>query len=385
MNENRSQLRRWITSALIVLLLHGGVVIAALKWHRAAPLEPLLIDLAPPAVPIPEHSNAQPTPGGEPAELPAPPEQIDANVTPQGPIKSANEPINAEIARNGGDNAEPSEATPLPQAPGPSEIVKLENGGGTSTASGGGGTLRAGQSAGHSSVVANSPAVSGRVVNDPAANNPVANGPMNSGPIDTSITVQPSLYGKRGLGAIDHRGALGVIGQKGGVALRPLAHLGEPEHSRGLNLPGVSAPGATGAHVQDRARAAMAKHINAVGIAETDIVGRGGMNAVGNVTTSAIGIAGTGITSKGATNAVGNIATATNAIGVAVRLPATVPATNLGARNTRPLSLAGSMPAAAIDGRTAIRPGSGAGVIGGPAPKTVNGVISGTNFHARVP
>ena len=234
------------------------------------------------------------------------------------------------------------------------------------SASGDGSRLRAGRTTEHSSGAASRPAANG-----PIANNPVANSSMNSSPIDTSITVQPSLYAKRGLGTIDRREPLGAIGQKGGVVFRPLAHLSEPEHSRGLNLPGVSAPGATGA------QAAMARHINAVGIAEKDIVGK---DAVGNITTS-----GTGITGKGATNAVGNIAT-TNAIGAALRLPTRVSAPNIGARNTSPVTLAGpAMPPTAIDGRTITRPGSGAGVIRGPAPKTANGGISGTNFHAKVP
>lgn len=467
MNENRSQLRLWTISAAVALLMHGGVVIAVLKWHWAAPTQPLMIDLAPaPAAPNPEpslqpssepssesssepnlqpspepstapnlqQSNAALAPGSEPLAVPAASEQIQDNDAAHEPSAPAGRAVEANAAARGGGDTEPTAAPQGLLAPMPlsSGNAKPEIGARANTASGGGVALRAapgGGGAGNPAVGApagasvtagpvashpvalgpdignpvigkpvinnpatnnsvtggpNGPAAGARVINGPVANAPARSDPFANSPIDTSITVQPGPNGRRGLAAIEGKTAAPAIGQRGGVFFHP-ARVGQPERIPGVVLPGVTATRTTGAHVQDRARAATARRINAIGSAETVIVGRGATNAAGRATTSAIGTAEGGVAGNGGANAEG--AVAVNSVGIAVHPSERHSVAPVGERGANSVATAArSLPAApVINGGGMIRPGSGPAGIGGPPARTATGVLNGTNFHTKVP
>ena len=407
MDENRADLRRWIISATIVIALHGGLVMALVHWHKAIPTEPFVMDLAPWS-------------GASGPELGAfQPEGI-ARSSASEQAESTSQPAGEKAAAQGGAASAPSEA---PQA---------------RTASGGG-ALQAQPGNGRGGGTATGPAPNGSVANNPLANNHPANiplpnisvpnipvpnsagpnnpvagsppaiNPLNNTPIDTSITVQPPLHGRNGLtgfGAGEEKGRQLGIGQKGQIIFRPSRRPGELDHPRHFTLPGATAPGIAGtripgAHVQDRARAAMARQINAIGNAATAIGGRGGPHAGHNVATNAIGIAGPGVGGKGGgDNGAGNVTI--NAIGLAVQVPRgaaaakgidghganspSVPAMNFAQRGANSGALGGPALSGgtALDGRTMIRRGAASGVIGGPAGRA-SGVLSGTDFHPRIP
>jgi hypothetical protein len=432
MNEDRSQLRLWTMSAVIALILHGGLVIAALRWHQAE--EPLMIDLSPlPPESSPDQSSAEPGPGSERSVQPTLAERTDANGAPQERTEAADHTIEPRIATSGKADTEPAElplGLPTPQASGPSEIFEPKNTAGNAAARDSAVALRPLLGTGHSgaaynpavnanpagnnpvslspvinnplanhpvasNAVANNAATHSPIINSPAANSttargPLINSPVDSGaaghspitndpvvnsPIDTSITVQPGPSG-RGLSALEHGPASMAISQKGGVLFRP-ARLGEREHAPGLVLPGVTGTRPAGAHVQDRAKAAAARYTSAIG---DTIAAKDGAKAAGSVLTNALGTMEVGVSSKGGTNA-GSMTT--NAIGIAVRPPEKVTATTNAEHSTNSVALE-SPATPAINGRNMIRPGSSTTVIGGP-PRRMTGAISGTNFPGKVP
>lgn len=408
MDEDRANLRRWIISAAIVALLHGGVLTAMLRWHKAIPAEPFVMDLAPwSGASGPELGTSEPVPAG--IERLAASEQA----------ASTSQPSADKTAAEGGDSAGPSAA---PRDNGSQARTASRGGASPAQPNGSHGSETVSNPAANNAV-ATTPPANNRPANiplpsNPVANNPVANGstvanPFANSPIDTSVTVQPWLRGRKGVAAIDQKGGSGGIGQKGHIMFRPFNHAGEPPHPGTLNLqgalnppgsltlPGVTAARTPGAHVQDRARAAATRQINAIGSAAPGIGARGGSNAAGTVATNAVGIATPGVGGKGGANAGGNVTT--NAIGMTVPLPRgaaaakaadghganapNVPAMTGGERNTGSVALAGPAPsnASAINGHAMIRAGAATGVVGGPARRATSGVLNGADVHPKVP
>lgn len=405
MDEDRANLRRWMTSAAIVVGLHGGLVLALVRWHKTISTQPFVMDLAPWAgASGPELGGFQPSLAGL--------ERSGASAQ----AETATKPSEQKLATAGSAGPGPAEPPQAPQA----------------RTSSGDGALKV--QPGHGSETANAPASNGSLtnkvpandhpVNNPVPKNPASNvpaasnavvnspppiNPLNNAPIDTRITVQPPLHGRtgpRGIGASDEKGPQGGIGQKGQVIFRPSNRLGELEHPRNFTLPGATAPGLArtrtpGAHVQDRVRAAMARQINAIGNAATALGIRSGPHAGNNVAINAIGIAGPGVGGKGGgANGAGNVTI--NAIGLTVQAPrgavaakgidghganSSVPAMNFGQRSANSIALVGPALSgtSALNGRTMVRPGAATGVIGGPAGRAAGGVLSGSDFHPKIP
>jgi periplasmic protein TonB len=85
--ESRGELLRWTTSGVLVLAMHGAVAAAMIHWHEAEdfaqPTAALVIDLAPFPVSPPESNT----------ELPPGPEQVEAEASPQVPVKEVKEPV----------------------------------------------------------------------------------------------------------------------------------------------------------------------------------------------------------------------------------------------------------------------------------------------------
>jgi len=82
--DTRRDLQRWLISACIVLMAHGGLAAGAVYWHDPDedddPTAALVIDLAP--IPV---SNAETLP------IPPGPEQIQADASPQQPVEKVEE------------------------------------------------------------------------------------------------------------------------------------------------------------------------------------------------------------------------------------------------------------------------------------------------------
>jgi protein TonB len=89
--EDRIDLLRWTVCGAIVVLLHGAVAAAMIRWHDAEdPSEPaaaLVIDLAPFPVSPPEKV----------AELPPGPEQVEAEATPHTPVKEVKDQVEEKV------------------------------------------------------------------------------------------------------------------------------------------------------------------------------------------------------------------------------------------------------------------------------------------------
>ncbi len=199
----------------------------------------------------------------------------------------------------------------------------------------------------------------------------VPGGGAMSGPIDTRITIV-SRFGWR---AKNKAARFGAPGQKSKrfVLVRPSKGpgVGGPGPSRHASAPGtaINAIGehvATGAHIEDRVRAALARAV--------------GKNAVGSAVPSNLGGASTRAAER----------TVVNAIGATVRFRPRLPGTVSGAQpaGATPFTAnAGTVHAntlAAINGTGVTHIGSGPGVVGGPA-RNLSGSINGTTFRLRRP
>jgi len=90
-----------------------------------------------------------------------------------------------------------------------------------------------------------------------------------------------------------------------------------------------------------------------------------------------------GIAATTGNNAIGsNPGTATNAIGLAVPLRASLPKTNSRHGSVGLLASSDATPNGVINGTAMVRPASATAAIGGPA-KNVGGVINGTTIRPR--
>ncbi len=338
--EERVQLQRLGVSLAVALALHGAIAVALLNWGRAIfavnPAAPLVIniDLAPlVGVPASSPSERAPTlPASERVITNVPAPGLETTPAPSAPIAP---PIPAPAA-SGDENAAAA----------------------AGRSASGGGLSRAAPEAGHGGASAVEPAA--------------PPGTLMNTPLDTSITVMPDLYSKRGGGGFGPK-------KKQGVFFRPLRHpglLGQPErpgHVAQPERPHTPSPGratttnAVGAHVQDRARAALAR----------EAARAGGRNAIGGVASP--GIVGGG----GAANAPETVTK--NAIGMTVPVHPNISGTST---TTEPkpgpaVATGNTANHAAIGGHDMIRPGA-AGVLGGPA-RSRPGVLSGSDFHLRHP
>jgi hypothetical protein len=259
-------------------------------------------------------------------------------------------------------------------------------------------------------------AVSGPLASNPApagAAPPRAspNSPMASMPLDTSITVQPPLHGSAGVGPFGH-GEVGPLASREGASegapfdqrptsiFRPGKPFGVPDVPRNSLLPNGN-PGAglqnlPGAHVQDRARAAMARAIrgsqtakNSIGVSGLAIpntaLRNGGLT--NGVVANGIANSMTTIASRGDANVNAGNGETRNAIGITANFRPRIPRAAGGEAKTGVVAIAGhEMPTAPIiNGRDLIRPLGGPGVIGGPARRAGTGALNGSDFHLRRP
>jgi hypothetical protein len=350
--EDRVQLQRLGVSLAIALALHGAIAVALLNWGRtifsANPAAPLVIniDLAPligaPSSP-PKASEPAPAVGGGAAPVPG--------------IQQAPEAGGAIIRRDSTEPAAVPPAPPAPAVPAPSRDGTEPNAGEGRSVSGGGGVSHATPEPGRGGASAIEPGA-------PAGN-------LMNTPLDTSVTVMPDLYSKKGGGGLGQKKKQGVFYRPPrhpglvGQPERP-GHVAQPEHPHTLSPGGGMTTNAVGAHVQDRARAALAREA-------TRAAAR---NATG-------GVASPGIVGSGATTNAPEAVTK-NAIGVTVPVHPNIPGTNTSEPKTGAVVAPGN-PAnrAAIGAHDMVRPGAAA-LIGGPA-RSRPGVLSGSDFHPRHP
>jgi len=354
--ENRDRLRRWAFSLALALALHAGVVGAVLSWRYAvtspppSDAGPFVIDLAPaPSAPIATQAESQQSAAGAAvAERSQPHEQSAAGGAP--PAAQAGQNA-AEKSTNTGEQkseqkAAPAEAAPGVTAPAPLENAGRENSEDKRTASGGGGG-------------------GGGLARG------VPGGGAISGPIDTRITIV-SPFGWRAKNRVVRFGAPGQK-SKGFVLVRPSKGpgVGGPGPTRNAGAPGtainaIGAHVATGAHIQDRVRAALARAL--------------GKNAVGGAMSN----------NPGGASARTGERTVVNAIGATVRFRPQPAGTVGGARPAAATPFTGNAGAvhantlAAVNGTGVTHIGSGPGVVGGPA-RNLSGGINGTTFRLRRP
>jgi hypothetical protein len=428
--------RRWLISAAIVLLLHAGIAVAVLTWRHAASAPPVMVDLTPapsesepsaaqPAPPVAHEASPQQTapeqktesasaaaptssPAGDHAAPTPPAEHNEAASTQSKPDNPAT--ARDETATKAEQNSGPAEASRgvnAPQLPASPRGTEAESGAGGTTISGGGISRAPEAGALGGRAVASAPAPAGLA---PA-------GPMANMPLDTSITVQPPVHGHNGAGPFNHS-EIGPLasretGPEGGSpdqrptsvfrSAKPFGVPDVPRNSLAPNnnpaLPGVGLNNAPGAHVQDRARAAMAKAMNG---------GQTVKNAIGSSVTASAAPYSTqrvdnGVTNGGAVSGIGspmNVASrgdatgpnpgngvARNAIGVTANFRPLLPRANAGETKTGAVAVAGhEMPnAPIINGHDLSRPVAGPSVIGGPARRGGTGMLNGSDFHLRHP
>ena len=111
--EDRGELLRWAISGAIVMLIHGAVAAAVMQRHDAdvasEPAAALVIDLAPFPVSTPEKVT----------ELPPGPEQIEAEASPQVPVKEVKDQVEEKV------ESEQSQEVPAEVAPAVNPEVAL--------------------------------------------------------------------------------------------------------------------------------------------------------------------------------------------------------------------------------------------------------------------
>jgi hypothetical protein len=316
-------------------------------------------------------------------------------------------------------NAEAKNAAPAEGSPGGTAI----SGGGISRApeSGefGGPAVAKGPVGTNSGIpgrVASNPAPTGLVPTGPAYNSPMANMPL-----DTSITVQPPVHGNSGVGPFSH-GEIGPLAsrQSGPDAapfderptsvFRSAKPFGVPDVPRNSllpngnavvpsnnpSLPQIGSRTAPGAHVQDRARAAMARAMggsgpvkNAIGSTVTGNAATNGAsgsdNDLPNGAVYGVGRSTTAMASRGDINGQNN-GIARSSIGVTANFRPLIPRANAGENKTGAVAVVGhEMPTApVINGHNYVRPLTGPGMIGGPA-RNGAGMLNGSDFHLRRP
>jgi hypothetical protein len=319
--SDRASRRRWVISAAIVLLVHGGIAGAILTWReairRAEPPGPVVIELSPaPVAPAPQQT-----------ELPPAPEQVTPNAVPEKPTEKVEEKTGERAAARGEEKVEPKPIEELPRVTPPATVAppasaEGENKSDTKAATGGGA---------------------------PAAAQ--ANRDVN--PIDTRMAERPRLRFSRAAKANDWKKT--IMG-------RPLKNFAGRQQPPGLGVPG-------------------GKLRNAIGLPQPNAAAGVARNAVGasaGVARNAVGAPMSAVRAAAANAAINH----PSAIGAN---HASVTGANVSRRATGPAaSIVATIPNATINGTSMTRPGVGAGVIGGPA-KNVAGVLNGTGMNRRSP
>ena len=248
---NPATLRRWVISAVVVLLVHGAVVTAVVTWRKAtvsaeAP-GPIVIELAPmPAAPTTQQ-----------AALPPAPEQIPSTASPDKTPEKVEQKAEEKTAARGEEKAEPSqfEESPRVTAPvtlAPPESAEEGNRADTKAVPGGeaGGAVQAG------------------------------GGGVN--PIDTRIGEQSRQSFKKAAKANDWTKAIMGRPSKNFAARQQLRGPGMARNAIGMLVQDPA--GAMGAKGSTAANAAK----NAVGVTAMNTVG--GTAAVNGTATNAIGV-----------------------------------------------------------------------------------------------
>jgi hypothetical protein len=313
---DRSIRRRWLTSAAIVVLLHAGLAIGVLTWRsmRAAP--PIEINLTPPP----------PASGQNVAQAPSPTAQ-------QG---GANPDV-AAAGKGAGLNEAESGMT-ASQVPSSPEGDAAASGAGSGTAS-----------------ADASPEINPPITPPTTLGGSTLSSPMAGMPLDTSITVQPPLRRNGAIGPLASREA-GQLGHLPMSQFRPATPFGVPDIPRN---------GAHGAHVQDRARAAISRSMRSVEVPKTSI-----------------GSSATAIASRGDVTGL-NAGISRNALGITSNFRPRIPRAGAGDYRIGITTIASrAVPMApVINGRGFARSAIGPAMIGGPA--RASGILSGNDFHLR--
>ena len=382
---DRGTSRRWLISAAIVVLLHAGLAVGVLTWRNMRAAPPIEIDLTPSpaasgrneaqAAPPTDPEQASPAPsktesaaaGDQAAPLDSAPRQSPSEVT--SPAEQSRVNQNTAEAGPGIGPGETAPGTTAPQLPpvlqgadaerarGPGGVPPAINpriGSATVTAPMASAPAPGGLTAGESS----SPKPSSPNPSSPKPSSAKPSSPMANMPLDTSITVQPPVHGNGAIGPLASR-ETGSADRVPTSEFRPAKPFGVPD------IPRNSAHSAQGAHVQDRARAAIARSIGRAGTTK---------NAIGSSTTV--------MASRGDTAGL-NAGVTRNAIGVTANFRPRIPRANTGDNKIGVSAVAGSaMPTApVINGHGFARSTVGPAMIGGPA--RASGALSGNDFHLR--
>ncbi len=89
--QDLANLRRWVISAAVVVLAHGGIAAATVTWREviepAEPAAAIVIDFAP--VPV--------APANLQTEIPPGPEQVMSDASPNKPVESREEKIEEKV------------------------------------------------------------------------------------------------------------------------------------------------------------------------------------------------------------------------------------------------------------------------------------------------
>jgi len=355
--------RRWLISAAVVVLLHAGLAVGVLTWRNMRAAPPVEIDLTPlpsasgpngaQAAPPAEHALPAPsttdTAAAAADDQSAPPDSLQPQSMPSEVTSPAEQSAHQNVAE-AGQGAGPGDAAPGVTAPQLSPLpqgAELDRAGGTGSA-----PPAINPRLGSATVVA----AGGLPAGTPSS-------PMANMPLDTSITVQPPVRGHGAIGPLASR-ETGPLDRMPASEFRSARPFGVPDVPRNGTQ---GAHGANGAHVQDRARAALARSI---GRTETS--------------KNAIGSSATVLASHGDTTGL-NDGVVRNAIGVTANFRPRIPRAHAGDGGIGITAVAGpAMPTApVINGHGFGHSAIGPAMIGGPA--RARGGLSGNDFHLRRP
>ena len=315
---NQPNLRHWTISAGIVVLVHGAIAAAVLSWRNAT---------APMGRPGPVVIELAPMPAAPPADqatVPPATAPVPSVAQPNQPLERVEENKERTAARSdqttGPFEEAPSASAPVTLAPPEEPQTRAARGGAA----------------------------------------PGAASSYQNEPIDTRIG-EPRRF-KNATRASDWKKA--ITGHPSSAA-GPSRNFGARLAARG--------PAASGDVTGSPAR-------SSVGMLTQDISGVGSSKPINGAEAvkNAVGIAATT-----GNNAIGsNPGTATNAIGLAVPLRASLPKTNSRHGSVGLLASSDATPNGVINGTAMVRPASATAAIGGPA-KNVGGVINGTTIRPK--
>jgi len=361
---DHSTRRRWLISAAIVVLFHAGLAAGVLTWRNMRAAPPVEIDLtplpsargqneaqaAPPAEQTSPAPNKTDTASAAAGNQAAPPDALPPQSMPSEITSSAEQTVHQGVAE-AGPGTRPTETMPGMTAP---QLPPSPQGG----EAGGTGSAPPAINPRIGSAPVTAPAPGGLAAGSPRPSSPMANMPL-----DISITVQPPVRGNGAIGPLASR-ETGPLDHMPMSEFRPARPSGVPDVPRNG---AQGAHGANGAHVQDRARTAMARSI---GRTETP--------------KNAIGSSATALASRG--DATGpNAGGARNAIGITANFRPRIPRAEVGGNKIGVTAIAvrATPTAPVINGHGFARPAIGPAMIGGPA--RASGGLSGTDFHLRHP